>query len=128
MIALFFFFSLFLIYSAHDIKTHEVPWKWLILGILSVNIIFYQNVLVFLLVFMLFYVLSQFIEVGGADVIVLAMISSILGLKGFVVYLVVLSIITTIMVLTDIVLKKKSKNIAFIPYLEACYIICLIFL
>jgi len=120
-----FFLTLFYVYSIFDFEKKEVPWSWLIFGIFSIMILFFYRFVTFLLLFALFYLIYQFISIGGADVIVLAMIGAILGVKLFIVYLVVLCVISLMRVVIGYVFQKNSKNVAFIPYLSVAYVICL---
>jgi len=122
-----YFLMLFFVYSLMDIEKKEVSWGWLIFGVLSVFFFFPQQIIGFFLVFALFYLIYQFVEVGGADIIVLAMIYAILGYKLFIVYLVVLSVISLIRGVIGYVFSVTNKNVAFIPYLTLAYTICLIF-
>jgi len=127
MIIYLYFLFLFLIYSVHDIKTHEVPWKWLIIGMYSVLVFNFTTFWFFLVTFAFLFLLYQFITFGGADLIVLAMISAILGPENFFWYLILLTLICVLMLVKDLILKKKSENIAFIPYLTITYLICIVF-
>jgi len=121
-----YFLSLFFVYSIMDIEKKEVSWNWLFFGIISVGILLSSKFMLFLAIFALFYLIYQFINIGGADIVVLAMISAILGIKLFIMYLVVLSIISLILAFIKVVFQKSSKNIAFLPYLTIAYGICLV--
>ena len=86
MITIIFLFLL-LIYSIRDFQKKEVEWSLLLIGVFFM---FFVNFLLFLLIFGVFYLIYQFVNIGGADVLVLAMICAVLGVKIFIMYLVVL--------------------------------------
>lgn len=123
-----YFVTLFFVYSLMDIEKKEVSWSWLFFGIFSLFLLFPGKILTFLLFFGFFYLIYQFLDVGGADVIVLAMIGAILGYKMFIIYLLVLSVISLIRLIIGVVFQKSVKNVAFIPYLFSSYGIVLLLL
>lgn len=120
------FILLFILYSIIDFYKKEIDWWLLLTGFVLFCMLLPGKILLFLLLFALFYLIYQFVNIGGADVIVLALIGAILGIKLFIVYLVVLSILS-LLIGVYLRIYGKKQPIAFIPVLTISYFFVLIF-
>ncbi|UQS86342.1 prepilin peptidase [Nicoliella spurrieriana] len=121
-----------LILSIIDFQKQMVPTKLLIILLLN-NLIYYffiknESILTLSLIVIIYLIVlwinKFYLKIGEGDIDIIFILLLILGINGIFISI----IISTIFALISAIFILKANRIAFIPFLNCGYLICLIFM